>query len=499
MDQVKFFNEDLKDLFNNQPFEVAKNLEGDVFREYENRVTKRFEFHQRTYFIKNHGPVGWREIVKNLLQIKTPVIGARREYEAIQHLSRNAVQCPKIKGIAFRGLNPAKSSSFLITEELDSTISLEDFFLKRLHEELSFRDKKNLIIRVADLIRRMHATGLNHRDLYLCHIHIKNNFDFNDIDLSLIDLHRAQIRTKVPRRWLIKDLGGFIHSVLQFNLTERDFYRFFMTYFDCSLEELTGKYQNLIQNILDRAFKMYLKPQIKSISLKDMHSKRDAFGFSKCLEQNRRFLIKKDNEKFKDKILNFLDDEESLINSGEVIKNERGHLIVKLIIENHEYFFKKYRIKGFFHGFTRLFKSTRAYNSMKATFWFNAAGIKTAKPVVFCEDKGFLGARTSYLVTESIVGRSLDDVIMAAEDSDKVIASIVAFFKRITWIGYCHGDAKTSNFFIDKNIIAFDLDSARQSVAHPIFKKSLIRDKKRILESLKGYNKICSKLSKRLS
>ena len=52
MDQVKFFNEDLKDLFNNQPFEVAKNLEGDVFREYENRVTKRFEFHQRTYFIK---------------------------------------------------------------------------------------------------------------------------------------------------------------------------------------------------------------------------------------------------------------------------------------------------------------------------------------------------------------------------------------------------------------------------------------------------------------
>lgn len=497
MDQVKFLNDDLKHFFTDKPFYVANDLNGDIFRQHENRVTKRFELEQKNYFIKTHGPVGWKEILKNLIQFKTPVVGAKREYQALNHLSKNGVKCPEVRGFGLRGLNPANSSSFLITKELFNTISLEDFFLKRIHEELSFKDKKNLIKKVADLIRRMHATGLNHRDLYLCHIHIQKNLDINEIDLSLIDLHRAQIRSKVPRRWLVKDLGGFIHSVLQFNLTERDFYRFFMTYFDCSLEVLLQKHQKLLQAILDRAFAMYLKPQVKGISLNVKDKEVNEFGFSKYIEDKRRFVIRKDKELFKDQILTFLDDEQSLINSGEVIKNERGHLVVRLKLKDQNFYFKKYRIKNIYHGFTRLLKPTRANNSMKATFWFNAVGIKTATPVLFCEDKGFLGARASYLVTESIVGKSLDDALMIEDDHVRVISSIDAFFKRISWIGYCHGDAKTSNFFMDKSLIAFDLDSSCQSFMHPFQRKSLLRDKKRILKSLKGYNAIYSKLSKR--
>ena len=186
-----------------------------------------------------------------------------------------------------------------------------------------------------------------------------------------------------------------------------------------------------------------------------------------------------------------------MINSGEVIKNEKGHLVVRLKLKDQYFYFKKYRIKNIYHGFTRLLKPTRANNSMKATFWFNAVGIKTATPILFCEDKGFLGARASYLVTESIVGKSLDDALMIEDDHVRVISSIDAFFKRISWIGYCHGDAKTSNFFMDKSLIAFDLDSSCQSFMHPFQRKTLLRDKKRILKSLKGYNAIYSKLSKR--
>ena len=497
MDKVKFLNDDLKHFFTDKPFDTANDLDGDIFRKYENRVTKRFELKQKNYFIKTHGPVGWKEILKNLIQFKTPVIGAKREYQALNHLSKYGVKCPEVRGFGLRGLNPADSSSFLITKELHNTISLEDFFFKRIHEKLSFKDKKNLITKVASLIRRMHATGLNHRDLYLCHIHIQKNTDINEVDLSLIDLHRAQIRSEVPLRWLVKDLGGFIHSVLQFNLTERDFYRFFMTYFDCSLELLLQTHQKLLQTILDRAFEMYLKPQVKGISLNFRDKEVNESGFSKYIEDKRRFVIRKDKELFKDQILKFLDDEESLINAGEVIKNERGHLVVKLKLKDQDFYFKKYRIKNIYHGFTRLMKPTRANNSMKATLWLNAVGIKTATPILFCEDKGFLGARASYLVTESIVAKSLDDALMIKDDHIRIISSIEAFFKRINWIGYCHGDAKTSNFFMDKSLIAFDLDSSCQSFMHPFQRKNSLRDKKRILKSLKGYNAIYSKLSKR--
>ncbi len=496
MKEVIFLETGLHNLFIDQPFEVALKIEGATFRKYENRVTKRFEAEQKSYFIKTHGPVGWKEIIKNLVQFKIPVVGAKREFEALEHLSQNSISCPSIKGYGFKGINPANSSSFLITEELYNTISLEDFFSKGLYENLSFKNKRNLIIEAANLIRRMHSTGLNHRDLYLCHVHIQKDTRFDAIQLSLIDLHRAQIRSRVPSRWLIKDLGGFIHSVLQFNLTERDFYRFFMAYFGCSFEELIRLHQTTLRKILQRAFKMYLKPQIKEISLTKKTTNKESI-FIKFNQKSRRFLIRKDKERIKEKVLQFFEDEEYLRNSGEVIKDEEGHLVVKVEVDNSELFIKKYRIKNFLHGVTRLFKSTRAYNSMKATLFFNAAGIKTANPVLFCEDEGFLGAKTSYLVTESITGKRLDEAIVGREDSQKIVANFEAFFKRISWIDYCHGDAKTSNFFIHESLVAFDLDSSRKSLTRFGFKKNLKRDRKRILKSLKGYNEVYLALSKR--
>ncbi|GIR19545.1 MAG: hypothetical protein CM15mP34_0690 [Gammaproteobacteria bacterium] len=55
--------------------------------------------------------------------------------------------------------------------------------------------------------------------------------------------------------------------------------------------------------------------------------------------------------------------EDLLIKEGMIIKDEEGHLIVKVKIDEQNYFFKKYRIKNVIHGLSRLFKKTRAYNS----------------------------------------------------------------------------------------------------------------------------------------
>ena len=201
MENPYFLDNDLRQVFRSEDtFSVAQNINGKVFREYENRITKQFKIQDKSYFIKFHGPVGWKEIIKNLIQIKTPVIGAQREYDALNHLTKTNINCPKIKGFGKKGLNPAKSSSFLITEELYGTLSLEDFFLQDLHKNLTYKQKSNLIEAAAILIRRMHLSGLNHRDLYLCHLHIKKEIDFDDIEIYLIDLHRAQIRSSVPFR-----------------------------------------------------------------------------------------------------------------------------------------------------------------------------------------------------------------------------------------------------------------------------------------------------------
>ena len=68
------------------PFDYIMQLDGDVYSEVANRRTLRFELNGKRYFLKAHSGVGWKEIFKNLLQLKLPVLGARNEWLAIRQL-----------------------------------------------------------------------------------------------------------------------------------------------------------------------------------------------------------------------------------------------------------------------------------------------------------------------------------------------------------------------------------------------------------------------------
>ena len=497
MKGVKIFDHNLFDFFNDdEPFLLAENLEGEIYREYGKRTTKNFQFAQKSYFLKFHGPIGWFEIFKNLLQFKVPVVGALREFEALSHLKKHKIDSLEVQGFGNKGLNPANSFSFLITEELYGTISLEDFFLQDRHKELLPTQRRKLIKHVAKLIRKMHLSGLNHRDLYLCHLHIKEDVDFNDIKVYLIDLHRAQIRSNVPERWLVKDLGGFFHSILQFGLSEKDFYRFMTAYFECSLSELLQNRSKLIKKILNRCFSMYMKPRLKEFSFNSRDIPKES-SYIKRVDKTCRWIANKDYDL--EKFIGIINDESLLLKNGELIKNEEGHLIVKLKINDRYFYIKKYRIKSFFHAFSRLLKETRAFNSWSALHWINMIGINTPKPILCYESNGLLGARTSFLITEEINGERLDRALENNINQDFVVAKIQSFFKRMQWIRFSHGDTKTSNFFINqKKLTVFDLDSAKRNFLSFNFRKAILRDKMRFLRSIENFDTLHSKLYSRL-
>ena len=70
MNKRVFNDKSLEHLFDDgNAFKIAKNLEGKIYRDYANRKTKQFFFRGSSYFIKYHGPVGWREILKNFIQL----------------------------------------------------------------------------------------------------------------------------------------------------------------------------------------------------------------------------------------------------------------------------------------------------------------------------------------------------------------------------------------------------------------------------------------------
>jgi len=210
-----------------------------VYRNKEGRRTLRFEQNGRSYFLKYHQGIGWKEIFKNLLQLRPPVLGARNEYEAANKLSALGVDTLKPVAFGERGNNPAKQESFLITEDLVDTTSLEDYCRPWQQQKPGFWIKKTLIEKVASAAKVMHENGINHRDFYICHflLDTKSLLKNKEFQCYLIDLHRCQIRQKVPRRWRVKDLGGLLYSALDIGLTRRDCYRFLKNYTKTPLRE----------------------------------------------------------------------------------------------------------------------------------------------------------------------------------------------------------------------------------------------------------------------
>ncbi|HEY6612081.1 MAG TPA: lipopolysaccharide core heptose(I) kinase RfaP [Pseudomonas sp.] len=221
-------------------FAEVERLEGQVYRELEGRRTLRTEVAGRGYFVKIHRGIGWGEIVKNLLSAKLPVLGAAQEWTAIQRLTAAGV--PTMTAVAFgeRGRNPAAQHSFIVTEELAPTVSLEDFSRDWRATPPDPRLKRALIRRVAEMLGAMHRAGVNHRDCYICHflLHTDQPVSANDFRLSVIDLHRAQTRAKVPTRWRNKDLAALYFSALDIGLTRRDLLRFLKAYFQRPLRDI---------------------------------------------------------------------------------------------------------------------------------------------------------------------------------------------------------------------------------------------------------------------
>lgn len=214
-------------------FELAARMPGEIFRDKDRRRTLRFRTDERSYFLKYHAGVGWGEIFKSLFQGKRPVLGAAQEKQAIEQVAAADIDTLTIAGFGERGRNPAARESFLVTDDLVDTVSLEDVCECWPATPPSPDFRRRLVERLARIARRMHDAGVNHRDFYLCHFLVDSRaMEREDISgpVYLIDLHRSQVRTQVPRRWRIKDLAGLYFSTARSGISRRDLVYFIRAY-----------------------------------------------------------------------------------------------------------------------------------------------------------------------------------------------------------------------------------------------------------------------------
>jgi heptose I phosphotransferase len=236
-------------------FEKAMALVGKPFRDVPGRKTSQVTLQGKQYFIKQHFGVGWREILKNIVTFKKPILGAMTEVYAIKKMASLGVATTPLVAYGQRGCNPAALQSFVMTADLGDIISLEDVCAKWKSNSPDIKLKRRLIIATAKLAKTIHDNGVNHRDFYLCHLCLDakdiNNLDLTNINLYLIDLHRVIIHNRPSAKANMKDIAALYFSSLDAGLTARDYLRFKRYY-----QQESNHFWRAVEV---RASKLYLK------------------------------------------------------------------------------------------------------------------------------------------------------------------------------------------------------------------------------------------------
>lgn len=243
------------------PFAEVEAIRGDIVRDIEGRRTLRFEVAGKGYYLKLHRGIGWGSIVGNLFRLRLPVLGADSEWHAIRAFDRLGLDTMRVVAFGQRGSGPSHLESFLITEALEPTCDLDVFTQSWPDEPPPVKLKRTLILSVADIARRMHEGGINHRDFYLCHflLHLAPPPTPDALRISVIDLHRAQIRDQTPQRWRDKDLAALYFSALRIGLTRRDRLRFIRAYFAGNLRDILKHERTRLARLEQEAQRLLLR------------------------------------------------------------------------------------------------------------------------------------------------------------------------------------------------------------------------------------------------
>ena len=234
-------------------FDDFMRLEGMVVKSaVRERSTQRLDLAGTTVYIKKHFFPGIREILKNLLRLQFPV-GALHEWRAL--LAFHAHNIPTMipicagKKLLFWKI---EKESFLLTDDLGEARRLNDFL--KINGAIPSRGKmletkKRILENLADITRKMHSAGINHRDYYLCHILMDDREQ-----LYVIDLHRVNVREKVGQRWMVKDLAALLFSSLEVPVTHGQRLAFYKRYMQ--INRLSIHHKTVIRLIVKKCNKI---------------------------------------------------------------------------------------------------------------------------------------------------------------------------------------------------------------------------------------------------
>ena len=237
-------------------------IDVDIVRNFKNRITGYFEIGGKGFYIKKHFACGLAVVLDELSHIRKPHIGAGHERAALDKLKALGIDTMSVVAFGQDGKSLPSQRSFLVTNELTNVLSLEDICRNWPVKPPPMKFKRALINQVASIAKKIHDNGMNHRDFYICHFLLDIAGGVAEYEncipkLFLIDLHRAQIRPKLPFRWRVKDIGSLYFSAMDIGITRNDIYRFIRIYTGKYIRETFKQDKRFWKAVRKRAIKTY--------------------------------------------------------------------------------------------------------------------------------------------------------------------------------------------------------------------------------------------------
>jgi heptose I phosphotransferase len=240
--------------------QVMHSGDGQCWRAFRDRENWRLELSDaagraRAVHLKKHHVRTWRSRLRAWLGLAPGLSAARIEAENVARLTADGIAVMRLIGWGERFSRAGLAESFLLAEELEGFAELQYFLMRRFpplaHRGARGRDRvlDRLIREVAQLARRFHGAGYNHRDFYCGHFFIREPAP-GCSEIRLIDLQRVQHRRRWRRRWLVKDLAQLAWSLPAGWISRSEKLAFMRHYFD--VPKLHPCHKRLIRAVLAR-------------------------------------------------------------------------------------------------------------------------------------------------------------------------------------------------------------------------------------------------------
>jgi hypothetical protein len=167
-------------------------------------------------------------------------------------LERDGIDVMRIIAYGWKARSDGLTESFIIAEELEGYWEIPDLLRRRFSATVAQwprrnRDLDELIRAVADVARRFHAAGYNHRDFYCGHFFVREPAP-GQFDIRLIDLQRVQHRRCLRHRWIVKDLAQLGWSLPGGHISCSQRMAFMHRYL--GVEKLLPRHKRLIREVL---------------------------------------------------------------------------------------------------------------------------------------------------------------------------------------------------------------------------------------------------------